>query len=177
MRRHGTKLHGIVAEFDSPEAIIAAANAARAAGYKRMDSYTPFPVHGLSEAMGFRSFVVPFTFFFGAVLGGLAGLALEWYVSVADYPINVGGKPLFSLGSFVPPAYECVILFSALIGTIGMFAFNGLPKPYHPIFGAPGFERASQDRFFLCLEADDEMVEEDATSKFLQGLRPLSISV
>ena len=174
-RRHLT--HGMVAEFDSPGAILAAAGAAREAGYTRLDAYTPCPVHGLSEAIGFKTTQVQWTFFFGGLIGAITGLGLEAYTSVLDYPLNVGGKPLFSLPSFVPVAYECTILFSALIGTLGMFAFNGLPRPHHPIFSAPGFERASQDRFFLCLEADDPLYDEAETARFLKGLKPLSTSV
>lgn len=169
-------LHGMVAEFDSAEGILHAADAARSHGFTRIDCYTPFPVHGLSEAMKFKDFKTPWMFFILGVVGGLSGLALETYTMVYDYPINVGGKPLFSLASFFPPLYELTILFSAVGGTICMLAFNGLPRPHHPIFAAPGFERASQDRFFLCIEASDPMFNEAETQKFLKGLKPLSIS-
>ncbi len=166
----------MVAEFDSPEAIIEATARAREKGYSALECYTPFPIHGLSEAMHFKDERVPWVFFLSGVTGAICGLALETYTAVYDYPINVGGKPLFSLPSFFPVLYECTILFAALGGTIGMLALNGLPRPYHPIFSAPGFERASQDRFFLCIEATDPMFDGEKTKKFLEGLKPSSVS-
>lgn len=177
MRHKDTFLYGMVAEFASPEALLNATEQAKERGYSKLDCYTPYPVHGLSEAMRIKDFQTPWAFFVAGLVGGLSGLALEWYVSSIDYPINVGGKPLFSLPSFVPVAYECTILFSALGGVLFMLGRNGLPQPYHPIFNAPDFERASQDRFFLCLEASDPIYDSEGTHAFLETLSPLSVSV
>jgi hypothetical protein len=177
MRSPKKLTHGMVAEFDSTEAILAAAEKAKEKGYTKIDCFTPFPVHGLSEAIGFKDQSVPWFFFIAACVGGLSGLALEWYTSVWDYPLSIGGKALFSLPSFVPVAYECTILFSAVGGTLFMIARNGLPQPHHPIFETPGFERASQDRFFLCVEAVDPLYDEKEVKKLLSSMKPLSISI
>lgn len=168
--------YAIVAEFDSAESIIAAAETCRAEGYSKMDAYSPFPVHGLSEAIGFHDVRMPWLIFAGGLIGAFTGYTLQWYTSVIDYPLNVGGKPLNSIPSFVPITFECTILFAALTAVFGMLAINKLPKPYHSIFNTPGFERASQDRFFLAIEATDPNYDAEKIRTFLQGLNPLSIA-
>ncbi len=161
-------LFGVCAEFAAPGDLIRAAEKAREAGFTRMDGFSPFPVHGLTDAMGFNDVKVPYSIFFAGIIGAVVGLGLQWYTAVIDYPMNVGGRPLFSWPSFIPVTYECTILFSALTAVFGMLAFNGFPKPYHPIFSAPNFGRASQDGFFLCLENgpdfDAQKAEELLTS-------------
>jgi hypothetical protein len=169
-------VYGIVAEFDTPEKLMEAAEQARHAGYRKMDAYTPFPVHGLSEAIGFHDVRMPWMIFAGGLLGAFIGYTLQWYTLSVDYPLNVGGKPLNSIPSFVPITFECTILFSALTAVFGMLALNRLPKPYHSIFNAPGFERASQDRFFLCIEAIDKQYNAAAIRDFLSRLNPLSVN-
>lgn len=176
-QEHTIKTYGVVAEFDSAEHLVEATGKAREHGYVHLDAHSPFPIHGLSEAAGFKCNLVPWIFFLGGATGMLAGIGLEFYVSVLDYPLNVGGKPLFSLPSFVPIMYECTILFASLSGALGMLGLNGFPRPYHPIFSTPGFERASQDRFFLAVEASDPQFDEAQVSKFLKTLKPLSVSV
>jgi len=171
-----TSPYGLVAEFDTPEALVAAADAARVAGFKKMDAYTPFPVHGLSEAIGFRDVKVPFLVFGGGLCGAMFGHGLQYYVHVLDYPLNVGGRPLYSLPAMVPITFEPTILFSALTATFGMLALNGLPKLYHSIFNTPGFLRASQDRFFLAIESKDKQYDSLRTREFLEGLNPLNVS-
>jgi hypothetical protein len=166
----------MVAEFDTPEALIAAAERAREAGYKRMDAYSPFPVHGVSEAIGFRDVKVPWIVFAGGLVGAFTGYTLQWYTSVIDYPMNVGGKPLNSIPAFIPITFELTILFAAFGAVFGMLALNGLPKPYHSIFNTPGFERASQDRFFLAIEARDPGYEPEETRRFLESVGPLRVS-
>jgi len=168
--------YALVAEFDTPEQLILAAETARVAGYRKMDAYTPFPVHGLSEAIGFDDKKIPWTVFFGGLVGGFFGYTLQWYTSVVDYPMNVGGKPMNALPSFVPITFECTILFASIGAFIGMLAFNRLPKPYHSIFNTPGFERASQDRFFLAIEALDPQFGIADTRDFLRGLSPRTVS-
>jgi hypothetical protein len=148
-------LYAMVGEFDNAKDLMHAAESARHAGFKVMDAYSPFPIHGLSEAIGFRDTKVPWTVFIFGLLGVTTGYTLQWYTSVIDYPMNVGGKPLNSIPAFIPVSYECTILFAAFSAAIGMFVYNKLPMPYHPIFNAKNFERASQDRFFLAVEAAD----------------------
>jgi hypothetical protein len=169
-------VYGMTAEFDTPEALMDAAEAARLAGYKKMDAYSPFPIHGLSEAIGFRSVAVPFIVFFGGLIGTFTGFTLEWYTQVIDYPNNVGGKPFDSLPAFIPVAYEATILFASLSAVFGMFALNKLPQPYHSIFNAQNFARASQDRFFLAIEAVDKLYDPEATRAFLMEQNPLNVA-
>jgi ActD protein len=166
----------MVAEFGSAEELLTAAEATRLAGYKKVDAYTPFPVHGLSDAIGFHDPRVPWIIFMGGLLGGTTGYTLQWYTAVIDYPHNVGGKPLNSLPSFIPITFECTILFSAFTALFAMLALNGLPKPYHSIFNTPGFERASQDRFFLSIEAEDEHYSSESARKFLEDLHPIAVN-
>ncbi|GIV19818.1 MAG: membrane protein [Armatimonadota bacterium] len=163
-------LHGIIAEFESAEDLLHAAQRARQAGYTRMDAYSPFPVHGLSEAIGFEDHKVPWVVFLAGVVGAIAGFSLQYYISVVDYPINVGGRPHLSWPSFIPVTFETTVLFAAFGAFIGMLALNGLPQPYHPVFNAPRFERASQDRFFLCIEANDPQFDRVKTRHFLENL-------
>ena len=172
----GTGTWAVVAEFDSPEKLVSAAEAARRAGFKKMDAYSPFPIHGLSDAIGFRDVKVPFSVFAGGLIGGAFGYGLQFYVHVLDYPMNVGGKPLVSLPSMIPITYECTILFAGLTAFFSMLAYNKLPKPYHSIFNTPGFERATQDRFFLAIEKEDPQFDSEKTAAFLKELDALNVS-
>jgi hypothetical protein len=169
-------LYGLVAEFDDPHDILHAAEAAREAGYRKLDAYTPFPVHGLAEALEFDDWRLPWLIFIAGITGGFTGLALQTYTSVIEYPWNVGGKPYFSWPQFIPVTFELTILFSAGAAVLGMLGLNGLPRPHHPIFNAPHFERASQDRFFLCIEARDGMFDRERTEEFLLNLGPQRVS-
>ena len=169
-------VYGMTAEFDTPERLMDAAEAARLEGYKVMDAYSPFPIHGLSDAIGFKSVAVPYLVFFGGFCGIMFGFTLQWWTSTIDYPLNVGGKPFDSLPAFIPVMYESTILFAALSAFFGMWALNGLPKPYHSIFNAPGFERASQDRFFLAIEAKDRNYDPERTRDFLMQQNPLNVA-
>jgi hypothetical protein len=162
-------LHGIIAEYETPEELLRAAKRAREAGYTHMDAYSPFPVHGLAEAIGFEDHKVPWVTFFAGVIGAIAGFSLQYYISVVDYPLNVGGRPFLSWPAFIPVTFETTVLFAAFGAFIGMLALNGLPQPYHPVFNAPRFERASQDRFFLCIEASDPLFDRANTRHFLEG--------
>ncbi len=162
-------LHGIIAEFENADELIHAAKRAREAGYTKMDAYSPFPVHGLSEAIGFEDHKVPWLVFISGVIGAIAGFSLQYYVSVVDYPLNVGGRPYLSWPAFIPVTFETTVLFAAFGAFIGMLALNGLPRPHHPIFNAPRFERASQDRFFLCIEASDPQFDRVRTRHFLES--------
>jgi Protein of unknown function (DUF3341) len=169
--------YGVMAEFDTPEDLIAAGKKAYAEGYRRMDAYAPMPVIGLADAIGYRKNYVANCVLVGGICGVLFGLGLlEWITQVA-YPHNVGGRPLNSWPAYIPITFECMILFSALTALISMFAMNGLPKPYHPVFNVPSFQRASVDKFFLCIESTDPKFDEAGTMDFLRGLGPREVSV
>lgn len=169
-------LYALVGEFATPENLMQAAEEARHAGYSVMDAYSPFPIHGLSEAIGFRDTKVPWTVIMFGLIGVTCGYTLQFYTSVIDYPMNVGGKPLNSIPSFIPVSYECTILFAAFSAAIGMFVYNRLPMPYHPIFNAKNFERATQDRFFLAIEAKDPNYDSTAIETLMRSNGALEVS-
>ena len=165
-----TPFYGLMAEFDSAQALVDAANGVRAAGYTRADAYSPFPIHGLAEALGFRERHVAPIVLGAGIMGALAGYGLEYWTQVIDFPMNIGGRPFHAWVSFIPPAFETTILFAAFSAVIGMLVLNGLPQPYHPVFNVARFERASQDGFFLAIEASDPKFDAEATKAFLAGL-------
>ena len=169
-------IYGLLAEFDSPEELLSAAKRAHAEGYRRMDAHTPFPVEGLSEAIGFQHTRLPLLVLIAGIIGAIVGFASQYYVTVFDYPINVGGRPLNSWPSYIPITFEVTILFAALAAVVGMIALNGLPMPYHPVFNVPAFSRASRDRFFLCIEAADPRFDREGTRRFLEGLKAREVS-
>ena len=161
------RIHGLMAEFETAEALLAAARNVRREGYDHLDAYTPFPVEGLADAIGFSSNRVPIAVLGGGILGGGLAYFMQWYVNVIDYPINVGGRPYHSWPAFIPITFELTILFASFGALIGMLALNRLPKLYHPAFNAPHFDRASQDRFFLCVEAEDPQFDRKRTRQLL----------
>ncbi len=169
-------VHGVMAEFESPTGIVAAARGVRAAGYTRMDAYTPFPIEALAEAMPHRGGPpLPLLVLAGGILGGLGGYMLQYWTAVHTYPLLVGGKPLHSWPSFVPVTFECTVLGAALTAVFGMIALNGLPRPHHPVFNVPEFEGASRNRFFLCIEADDPKFDRVGSRKLLETLSPVGV--
>ena len=165
-------IYGLMAEFRSPETLLHAAERASQEGFKRMDAYTPFPVEGLAEAIGFSRTRVPLIVLIGGIIGSVGGYFLQYWVAVLDYPLNVGGRPLNSWPAFVPVTFELTILSAALAAFFGVLALNGLPMPYHPVFNVEQFELASRNHFFLCIEAVDPKFDADATRKFLESLSP-----
>jgi hypothetical protein len=169
------QLHGLMAEFADHERVVEAARRAYEAGYRTMEAYTPFPVEGLSEALGHKRTAVPLIVLIGALCGGSGGYFMMWYASVVDYPLNIGGRPFHSWPAFVPITFELMILAAALSAIVGMLLLNRLPQPHHPVFNLPEFERASTDRFFLCIEAGDLRFDAIATRRFLESLSPLSV--
>jgi hypothetical protein len=169
-------VYGLVAEFDDPAALLRAAEAERQAGYRRADAYSPFPVEGLAEALGFRRTGIPRLVFLGGLAGCVGGFAMQYYAAVISYPINVGGRPLNSWPAFLPVTFELTILVAALVAVLGMLALNGLPMPYHPLFHVPRFALATRDRFFLCIEAADPKFDPEGTRRFLEGLSPREVS-
>ena len=168
--------YGLMAEFDTPTALVAAANAARAEGYTRMDAYSPIPIEELHHAIGFHHTKLPLIVLLGGLAGGLAGYGLQYWSSVIEYPLNIGGRPFHSWPSFIPVTFELTILGAALAAVFGMLALNGLPMPYHPVFNAPRFALASRNRFFLCIETRDPKFDRDGTHRFLEGLDPRGVS-
>jgi hypothetical protein len=165
-------IYGLMAEFDHPEELVTAAERARKAGYRKMDAYTPFPVHGLDEAMGLGRTWLPLVVLIGGIIGGLTGYALQYWISAIDYPLNVGGRPYNSWPAFIPVTFELTVLFAAFAAVLGMLGLNGLPQPYHPVFNVPRFELASRTHFFLCIEATDPRFDREETRRFLESLNP-----
>jgi hypothetical protein len=166
-------LWGLMAEFATADELLAAAEAAREAGYTRIEAYAPFHVEGLAEAVGFpRNRVAPITFV-GALLGGLGGYFMQWYSAVIDYPINVGGRPLHSWPMFVPVTFELTVLGGALAAFLAVIVGNRLPDLSNPVFDAPDFELAMRNRFFLCLRADDPRFDVGRSAAWLDERRPL----
>lgn len=168
---------GLVAEFDSPEAVLKAAEAAHEAGYRELDAFSPIPVDGLAEAIGFKRNWVALIILIGGLTGGLGGFYMQWFSAVIHYPVIIGGRPLNSWPSFMPIVFELTVLISAFSAVFGMLGLNGLPRPNHPIFNTPGFDRASQDRFFLSVHSNDPQYDEEQTRRFLEGQDPVAVSL
>jgi hypothetical protein len=169
--------YGVIAMFLQPEQVVAAAKAAYAAGYRRMEAYSPMPVHGLSEALGFERNALPLVVLLAGICGGVGGLFLQWFASAVHYPIIVAGRPYASWPAFIPVTFELTVLFAAFGAVLGMLALNGLPRPHHPIFNAPNFALASRSRFFLCVQAIDPKFDLEETQEFLRGLGAREVSV
>lgn len=170
------RLYGLIAEFDDAHDLVAAAAKARDAGYKKMDAYAPFPVEGLSAALGIKDFSIPLMMLVAGIAGCIGGFAFLTWATMADYPLNIGGRPLWGWPSFIPITFEMTVLCSALTGVFGMIIINGLPMPYHPVFNAPNFAKASSDRFFLCIEESDPAFSAAGTRQFMDDLRALNVA-
>jgi hypothetical protein len=170
------RLHGLMAEFDDPRALVLATSKARDEGYRRMDAYSPFPIEELHEAMGGHHSRLPLIVLVGGLVGCVGGFLLQYWASVIAYPLNVGGRPFNSWPAFIPVTFECTILGAALSAVLGMLALNGLPMPYHSVFNVPRFALASRNRFFLCIEARDRKFDLEATRRFLETLGPREVS-
>jgi len=166
-------IYGLIAEFDSPEALLEAAHRVFAAGFRKIDAYSPFPVDGLAEAIGFHYTRVPLIVLIGGINGCLGGFYLQYWVAAIDYPINIGGRPFNSWPSFIPVTFELTILIASLFAFFGVLALNRLPMPYHPVFNVERFELASRNRFFLCIEAVDSKFELERTRRFLDEIGSL----
>ena len=169
MRNHGG-VHGILAEFKNPDAVVEAAKRVHAAGYTKVDAYSPYPIEELGEALDLHKSHLPKIVLLGGICGFLAGWGLEYWAAVIEYPMNIGGRPLYSWPAFIIPAYETTILFAAMGAVFGMLALNGLPQPDHPVFNVPSFALASRDKFFICIESHDPKFDPAQTKAFLASL-------
>lgn len=170
-------LHGIIARFEEPEQLLKAANKAYGAGYRKMDAYTPMPIEGLAEAIGFTRHWVSLVVLIGGLIGCVGGFGLLYWIAVIAYPHNVAGRPFVSWPMYIPITFECTVLLAGLSSAIGMLIMNKLPMPYHPVFNVQSFaERASIDRFFLCIEAEDPKFDRAQTRAFLEELNPEEVA-
>jgi|SRR5688500_17584758 hypothetical protein len=165
-----SECYGLLGEFEDPDVLTAAARRLRAAGYRRLDAFSPYPVDGLAEALGQRRNWVPLLTLVGGLAGAAAGYFLQYWVAVIQYPMNVGGRPLHSWPAFIPITFETAILGAAAAAGLGMLALNRLPQPHHPLFNVPAFAHASQDGFFLLVEARDNLFDAQRTQRLLLGL-------
>ncbi len=175
-KQEETGKYGLMAEFDDPSAVVAAARRTYEAGYRRINAYSPYPIEELSEAIGYHKDMVSMVVFACGILGAIGGFMLQYWTAAVDYPLNVGGRPLVSLPSYIPVIFECTVLLASFGAFLGMLAMNRLPEPYHPVFNLPSFSRASQDRFFLCVKSDDPKFSETETRTFLEGLGAKEVS-
>lgn len=168
-------LFGIMAEFKEPHELLAAAKKAREEGFTVLEAYSPFPVHGLKEALGYHDRRVQATMLIGGIIGALTGFGMETYATTWHYPLNIGGRPYFSWPAYIVITFELMVLFSGISGLLAIIVFNGLPRPHHPVFGVDGFERATRDRFFLFIGASDPRFTPEGTRGFLRGLDSLEV--
>lgn len=168
-------IYGYLAEYTTPESIVEAAKRAYAEGYRKMDAYSPMPIDGLAEAIGFTKNRIPLLVLIGGITGAATAYAMMYFSAVLNYPLNVGGRGLNSWPAFVPITFELTILFGSFAAVLGMLGLNGLPMPYHPVFNAPGFAMASRNRFFLCIESSDPKFDHQGTREFLESLKPKSV--
>jgi hypothetical protein len=169
-------IYGVLAEFDDPNALVAATYRAHYEGYRRMDAYSPFPIEELHDALGGHHTRLPLIVLLGGIIGCIGGYILQYWSASLAYPLNIGGKPFNAWPMFIPVTFECTILGAALAAVLGMLALNGLPQPYHPVFNVPRFALASRNRFFLCIEARDAKFDLHRTRNFLETLGPREVT-
>jgi hypothetical protein len=168
-------IYGLLAEFETPTEVVKAAEAAHANGYRRMEAYSPFPVEGLNEAVGFPRDRVAAVCLAGGLIGLICAYGLQYWVNVISYPLNIAGRPFHSWPSFIVISFELTILFGGISVVVGMLVMNGFPMPHHPLFEVPEFSQVSRDRFFLCIEAADPRFDPLATREFLERLQPREV--
>jgi Alternative complex III, ActD subunit len=176
MAKNRPVIHGLMAEFENPNALVAAAYRAHFEGYRKMDAYSPFPIEELHEALGAHHTRLPLIVLIGGLFGCVGGYLLQYWANAIAYPINIAGKPFNSWPMFIPVTFECTILGASLAAVLGMLALNGLPMPYHPVFNVSRFALASRNRFFLCIEARDPKFDIERTRGFLEALGPREVT-
>ena len=170
------ELYGLLAEFHAPEEIVKAAEAVHAAGYRQVDAYTPYPMEDVLDALHLHKTHVPKLALAGGLLGLAGGWALQYWASVIEYPMNIGGRPFNSWPAFIVPTFETTVLGAAFATVFGMLLLNGFPQPYHPVFNVKSFATASRDRFFLCIESRDPKFDRAMTRELLRGLGASEVS-
>lgn len=171
------QVYGLLAEFSDPGALLHAAEEVREEGYRHFDTYSPFPVHGMDEAMGLGNSKVGYFTFLGGVAGFATAYLLQWWTGAVDYPLNISGKPFFAIEPSVPIMFELTVLFAAFGAVAGMLALNGLPRPYNPLFYSDRFEGASDDRFFLHVAASDDQFDTEDTATMLRHAGAIHIEL
>ncbi len=169
-------VYGLMAEFEDPTSLVAAAREARLRGYRKVEAYSPFPIEEVNEALRLPGNKLPLIVLIGGILGGLGGYLLQYYVTVWHFPINIGGRPLHSWPAYIVITFEMTILLASLAAFFGMLALNRLPMPYHPVFNVERFALASRNRFFLCIEATDPQFDRAGTATFLESLEPREVT-
>lgn len=169
-------LYGVIAEFHDPQTLLAAAHRVRQEGYTATDAFSPFPIHGLAEAIGFEKTRLSSIVLAMGVLGGVGGFFMCWYANVIAYPLNIGGKPFNSWPAWIPITFETTILLAAFGAVFGMLALNGLPMPYHPVFNVRRFDSASRDKFFLVIQSRDPKFKHEEARRFLESLGPREVT-
>lgn len=170
--KDASSIYGLMAEFENADDLVEATRRAHAEGYREIDAYSPFPVEGLFDFVHEHRGRLPRVVLIGGIIGCLVGFFMQYYAAVIDYPWNVGGRPFNSWPAFIPITFELTILFAAFTAVLAMFALNGLPQPYHPVFNVSRFALATRDRFFLCIETTDPKFDPAATKQFLESLHP-----
>src|SRR5580693_10234703 len=174
---HRSHMYGVLGEFETEHELIHATEKAREAGYRRMEAYAPFPVEGLSEALGLKRNKVPLLTLIGGLCGGLGGFFFQYWVNVYAYPLNIAGRPLNSWPAFIPVTFELTVLGASLSAVFGMLALNGLPQPYHPLFNIDRFvKHATTDKFYLCIEARDKKFNVDDAKRFFETVHATNVS-
>ncbi|KFG67718.1 DUF3341 domain-containing protein [Microvirga sp. BSC39] len=167
--------YGIMAEFKTPEALMEAVRAAKRAGYTRLDAFSPFPLSDLAKELGVRTSAIPWIALVAGLTGGVIQYASQYWMNAIDYPLNVGGRPLNSWPAFIPASLIVAILWAGAATLISLLVILRLPRLHHPVFAVPGFERASEDRFFLCILQDDPEFDSTVVREFLGALSPLAV--
>lgn len=168
-------LAGYLAEFENVNSVVSAAEAVRDAGYYRWDVHSPFPIHGIDEAIGIRPTFLPWLVLGGGLFGLAAGLWMQWFTNSYDYKLIVSGKPFFSLPAFIPVIFAMVVLCAALTAIFGMLLLNRLPMLYNPLLKSERFRRVTADRFFVVIEASDPQFDETRTAELLRSLGAVAV--
>lgn len=171
------KVYGVIGEFSQPEELVEAGRRIKHMGYTKLDAMTPFPVHGIDDAIGIPPSRLGWTVIWFSACGALTAQLLIWWVGAVNYPLVIGGKPLFDFSYSIPVTFELTVLFSAFAAFLGMFAFNGLPKLYHPAFKYSSFYRASDDRFLLVIESDDPQFDAQKSAEHLRSVGAAAVEV
>ncbi len=172
-----SRSYGLLAEYGDPHALLEAARGVRSDGYRRFDTYSPFPIHGMDRAMGLGQSKLGYIVFLSGAFGAFLGWLMQWWMGAVDYPVIISGKPFFALEPSIPIIFETTVLFAALGAVFGMLALNGLPRPHHPIFGSKAFERVTDDGFFLHVESRDVRFDINATADLLGSLGAKQVEV